>query len=140
MLLSIKMICTINSKKVLRCLFSDSGKVLLELPFTKGLFPLKKSMFVVTSRGEQIKAHFPLGKTGRFPSSCCSKTKGAELSFCNVSIGFPLLNNSTGWPRACPFDLSAYSVQPSTTQDATEDVGTKVQSILKWQPSFKLHN
>lgn len=84
------MICTINSKKVLRCLFSDSGKVLLELPFTKGLFPLKKSMFVVTSQGEQIKHISLLAKQAGSP------LHAAELSFCNVSIGFPLLNNSTG--------------------------------------------
>lgn len=60
----------INSKEVLRCLFPDSGKVLLELPFTKGLFLLKKSMFVVTSQGEQIKNSSHLAKQG---GSCCSK-------------------------------------------------------------------
>lgn len=59
------------------------------------------------------KAHFPLDKTGRLPASCCGKTSGAELSFSNASTGFPLLNNSMGWPQACPFDLSAYSTQPA---------------------------
>lgn len=58
----------INSKEVLRCPFPDSGKVQLESPFTKGLFPLKKSMFVVTSQGEQIK-HF----------SCLAKQAGSSL-------------------------------------------------------------
>lgn len=38
------MICAINSKKLLRCLFSSSGKVLLELHFTKGLFPCHHSV------------------------------------------------------------------------------------------------
>lgn len=126
----------INSKEVLRCLFPDSGKVLPELLFTKDLIPLKKSMFVVTSQGEQIK-HTPTWQNRQAPFFMLRQNQRSRaLSFCNVSIGFPLLNNNTGWPPACPFDLSASSVQPSTTQDATEEVRTKVPSILKWQPSF----
>lgn len=82
------MICTINSKKVLRCLFSDSGKVLLELPFTKGLFPLKKSMFVVTSRGEQIKHISLLAKQAGSPLHAAAKPKEQSSHFAMFLLVF----------------------------------------------------
>lgn len=135
LLLSIKMICISlqrSSEVSFFCLWKGTARIAIH----KRSLPFKEINVCGHKPRRADQAHFPLGKTGRFPSSCCSKTKGAELSFCNVSIGFPLLNNSTGWPPACPFDLSAYSVQPSTIQDATEEVGTKAQSILKWQSSF----